>query len=217
MKLAVVRTLPKMARISTPVTRSRAFRVVPVLAQKAEGGSNLTPAPRSSALGFPSMAVSPLGTRFRQLEDEMDQMMRAFFPTASLTETMPALREGGMSLAVDVRDEGNKYLIAADLPGMARDDINVKVTPDGVLHITGERKHETKEEDEGGFVRIERSYGSFSRQFRLPDHVDASGIKAELKNGVLELSVPKKEEEEVKAQTIAIEVGEGEGAEAEKE
>lgn len=201
------------SRIAAPAgaARPRAFRAVPVIARQAEGGDKggvPAPAPRSASLAFPSMALSPFGARFRDLEREMEDMMRAFFPTASLAETMPALRGGELSLAVDVREEADRYVIAADVPGMARGDVKVQVTPDHVLHITGERKAESKEEGEGGMVRLERSYGAFTRAFRLPDHVDAAGIKAELKAGVLELSVPKKEEEEAGAQTISIDVGE---------
>lgn len=73
--------------------------------------------------------------------------------------------------------------------------------------MSGERKEEKKEEGEGGFVRMERSYGSFTRSFRLPPNVDANSIKAEMNNGVLQLTVPKKEEEETKSKTISIEVG----------
>ncbi len=73
--------------------------------------------------------------------------------------------------------------------------------------MSGERKEEKKEEGEGGFVRMERSYGSFTRSFRLPPNVDANAIKAEMNNGVLQLTVPKKEEEGTKPKTISIEVG----------
>jgi HSP20 family protein len=72
--------------------------------------------------------------------------------------------------------------------------------------MTGERKSESKEEGEGGFVRMERSYGSFHRSFRLPEHVDTSAIKAEMKNGVLQLTVPKKEGEEAAKKKIEINV-----------
>lgn len=83
----------------------------------------------------------------------------------------------------------------------------MEVSPDRVLTVTGERKSEKKEEGEHGWVRMERSYGSFARSFRLPDNVDSSGIKAEMKHGVLQLTVPKKEGEETKKQSIHIDVG----------
>ena len=73
--------------------------------------------------------------------------------------------------------------------------------------MSGERKEEKKEEGEGGFVRMERSYGRFTRSFRLPPHVDLNAIKAQLNNGVLQLTVPKKQEEESQAKTIKIDVG----------
>jgi HSP20 family protein len=132
-------------------------------------------------------------------------MMRSF--GVSLADESSFLPRNVMSLAVDVQDAGNAYVIHADVPGMKKDEVKVEVSPDGVLTMTGERKSEKKEEGEGGkVVRMERSYGSFHRAFRLPDHVDASGIKAEMKNGVLQLTVPKKEGAEEK-KTVQIDVG----------
>ena len=83
--------------------------------------------------------------------------------------------------------------------------LQVEVSPNHVLTVKAERKIEKKEEGEEGFVRMERSYGSFARSFKLPEHVDTANIKAELKNGVLHLTVPKKEIEEAQ-KTVSIEV-----------
>lgn len=73
-----------------------------------------------------------------------------------------------------------------------------------MLTISGERKAETKSE-EGGVVRMERTYGTFTRSFRLPDHVDAEHIKAQTAHGVLKLTIPKSTEEEAK-RTIQVDV-----------
>jgi HSP20 family protein len=81
----------------------------------------------------------------------------------------------------------------------------IKVSPDHVLTISGERKSESKQE-EGGLVRMERSYGSFFRSFRLPDNVDLEGIKAEINKGELQLRIPKTEvQEETKEIEIPVE------------
>ncbi len=162
-----------------------------------------------TSLGFPgfgSLGGSPLTSRFREMEQEMENMMRSF-GLAPLADETSLLPRNAMPLAVDIQDAGNAYLIHADVPGMKAENVKVEVAPNGVLTMTGERKSEKKEEGEGGFVRMERSYGSFHRSFKLPDHVDASGIKAEMNNGVLQLTVPKKEGEEDKKQTIKINVG----------
>jgi HSP20 family protein len=75
---------------------------------------------------------------------------------------------------------------------MSREDVKVRVSPDGVLTISGERKEAREEEDkERGWVRSERAYGSFSRAFRLPDDVDAEKISASAKDGELVLELTK--------------------------
>lgn len=88
----------------------------------------------------------------------------------------------------------------------SKEDVKIKVL-DGTLTISGERKEEKKEGEtaEGKAARIERSYGSFVRSFSLPANVDAAGIKATAKDGVLTVVVPKVEVQEPQAQEIAIE------------
>lgn len=95
-------------------------------------------------------------------------------------------------LAVDVQETDNNYTITADLPGVAKEDVKIKVSPDNVLTISAERRHEA-DTTEGNFHRVERSYGSFARSFRLPQHADVSSITAKSAEGVLTLTVPKME------------------------
>ncbi len=102
---------------------------------------------------------------------------------------------------VDITEDKNGYHLRADLPGMGKDDIKVSVE-NGVLSITGEKKEEKKEHEDGRFYHYERSYGSFCRAFNLPDEVDAGSIEAAYNNGVLELTLKKDE----KAKPKAIEV-----------
>ena len=102
---------------------------------------------------------------------------------------------------------GDHLEISADVPGLSREDIKVQVSPDRVLTISGERRSEQREgSEEEGVLRVERSYGTFMRRFRLPDNVDAEGIKASTKEGVLRLTVPKTEQPQPKQ--IDIQVGE---------
>ncbi|MFT7460467.1 MAG: HSP20 family protein [Planctomycetota bacterium] len=91
--------------------------------------------------------------------------------------------------SVDIKEEEDRYVFLADIPGVDPKDIEV-TAENGILTIKGERKSETKEDREG-YKRIERSSGSFYRRFSLPDTGDIENIKAESKNGVLELTVPK--------------------------
>ncbi len=90
--------------------------------------------------------------------------------------------------------------MTAEVPGIDEKDIEIKVE-DSTLTIKGERKME-KETKEENFHRIERSYGSFFRSFSLPNYVDHDKIKAENQNGVLRITMPKKQE--AKARTVKI-------------
>lgn len=103
--------------------------------------------------------------------------------------------------AVDIRDEPNRFIILADVPGVDVKDIEVQME-NGMLSIKGERKHEAREEREG-YKRVERTRGSFYRRFTLPDTADNEKIAATCKNGVLEVVIPK--QEKVQPRRISVE------------
>lgn len=107
---------------------------------------------------------------------------------------------------IDVKTSGDDMIIYAELPGMSQDEIDVEVT-DGVLTIKGERKSETEKEQEGWLIR-ERSYGAFERSLVLPEGVDPEKIKADYKDGVLEVHVPKAAQA-LKPKTHRIALGTG--------
>lgn len=91
---------------------------------------------------------------------------------------------------VDIKEEPDRFLIKADIPGVKPEDIEVTME-NGALTIRGERSAE-KEEKKEGYHRIERSRGSFYRRFAMPDSADADHIKAQGKDGVLEIEIPKR-------------------------
>jgi HSP20 family protein len=91
----------------------------------------------------------------------------------------------------DITEDEKEYLIKADLPGMKKEDVKVTVE-NGVLIISGERQFE-KEEKKRKYHRVERGYGTFMRSFTLPDDADGDKIKAEFKNGLLTVHLPKSE------------------------
>jgi len=139
-------------------------------------------------------------TPFGDLWDLQDEINRAFRGYRGSSE------RGELSAwapAVDICEDKEAVKITAELPGMRRDDVKVGVE-DGVLTIKGERKfsEETKRDN---FYRIERSYGTFSRSFALPPTVETDKIKANMKDGVLELLIPKKEEAKPKEVEIKVE------------
>ena len=92
---------------------------------------------------------------------------------------------------VDVSETENGFEIRAELPGVSEKDVNVSVT-DNLLTIKGE-KHQEEETDGKNYHRVERRYGSFQRSFTLPRHIETDAIKAEFKDGVLTLGIPKAE------------------------
>ena len=93
--------------------------------------------------------------------------------------------------AIDIKEEKDRYLVHADIPGVDPNDIEIHME-NGILSIKGQRETEKKEEREG-YKRIERSSGSFFRSLSLPDTIDTDNISAKSKNGVLELVIPKVE------------------------
>ncbi len=95
---------------------------------------------------------------------------------------------------VDVREEAERFVVAADLPGVEGKDIEITADK-GVLTIRGERRSEKKTADEG-YERVERATGTFLRRFTLPESADAEAIKASHVNGVLEVSIPKRPQEQ---------------------
>ena len=103
-----------------------------------------------------------------------------FLSPAARTEWMPP---------VDIRETDEGYVFHMDVPGLKPEDLDVELH-EGVLSIRGTRSEETKKEDKG-YVRMERRQGSFSRQFRVPTNAQAESLKAQVKDGVLTIEVPK--------------------------
>lgn len=104
--------------------------------------------------------------------------------------------------AVDILENENALVLKADLPDVNLKDVDIRLE-NGTLTLKGERKFEQANEN-GGYHRIERSYGSFMRCFSLPDSVETDKVKAEYKNGVLTVTLPKKEI--AKPKTVKVEV-----------
>lgn len=119
---------------------------------------------------------------------EVEEMFRHYSPLFSRT-----LRRNGegseWTPLADISETDKEYVIKAELPEVKKED--VKVTLDGgVITISGERRHEKEHKDENE-IRVESFYGTFSRSFSLPDHIDPKGIRAESKDGVLRVRIPK--------------------------
>ena len=103
---------------------------------------------------------------------------------------------------VDIVEKDDEIILTAELAGLGRDDVDLHIEND-VLTLSGERKSEHSESQDG-YTRLERQYGSFRREFRLPDSVDVSKVTANMSNGVLRIAFPKREE--AKPRQIAVDI-----------
>lgn len=106
--------------------------------------------------------------------------------------------------SVDILETQDELVVKADLPEVKLEDIDIHLE-NGILSLKGERKFE-KSEEKAGYHRLERSYGSFARNFAIPDTVDAEKVSADFKDGVLTVRLPKKEV--AKPRAIKVKVGE---------
>ncbi len=93
---------------------------------------------------------------------------------------------------VDIRETDDELTLLAEVPGLGKDDVNVTLE-NNVLTLSGERRFE-KDADKEGYHRIERSYGNFTRSFTLPANVQTDQVKASFEQGVLSITLPKREE-----------------------
>ncbi|MDD4494519.1 MAG: Hsp20/alpha crystallin family protein [Eubacteriales bacterium] len=113
----------------------------------------------------------------------------------------PAFFSAGNSLRADVRETENEYVVEAEIPGVKKEDIKLDLEDD-TLTISVERKFENKEEKDN-YLRMERRYGSFSRSFYV-DNIKNEDVKAEYKDGILKVTLPK--DDKAKAKKRAIDV-----------
>lgn len=139
--------------------------------------------------------------------EEMERWFEEFFrrPFSFLPTFMrrPVLAEEQIFPSVDIYEEGNDLVVKAEVPGIRKEDIDVRITEDTIT-ISGEKKKEEKVERKD-YYRIERSYGSFSRSFALPQDLEVDKAKAKFENGVLEVRIPKSEKAKKKEIKISVE------------
>ena len=129
---------------------------------------------------------------FRDMVTLREKMNRMFEDVFSGRSENKELTAGTWAPAVDIFETENELVMTAEIPGIEEKDVEIKIE-DNTLSIRGERKFE-KETKEENYHRLERSYGSFYRAFTLPSSVDPERIQAEQENGVLKISMPKRQE-----------------------
>ena len=138
--------------------------------------------------------------RGRDIFGDFDDLMGGWFRAPAVLRR----EETAKMPAIDVSENEGAYLVKAELPGVAREDLDVTIK-DGVLAINAERKKEKKDHKDGRVIREERYYGKFVRSLRLGSDVDESGIEAHYEDGVLNLSLPKTAE--VKPRKVDVKIG----------
>jgi HSP20 family protein len=140
------------------------------------------------------------------LQDDMDRLFRGFgygLKQRRRGEEGETGEEASCwAPVVDISEDNNEVKIVSELPGMRREDVKVSVD-EGVLTIRGERKF-TEEKHKKDYHRIERCYGNFTRSFTLPSNLQTDQIKANMHDGLLEITLPKKEEAKPKEIEIKV-------------
>ena len=137
------------------------------------------------------------------IQNEMNRLFNSLFDVPTRSTGGDAARR--WIPAMDLVETSDHYVLRADLPGLSEKDVNIELESN-VLTISGERKAERTEE-KGGYHRVERAYGSFSRSLTLPEGVNPEAVQAKFDRGVLEVSIPKPEQ--IKPRKVTISVGSG--------
>lgn len=135
--------------------------------------------------------VSPILQLHREIDRLFDDAFRGFGFPAQAMPRWPSDLPDMLKPVVDIQETDKQYKISLEVPGVEEKDIQITLDND-VLMVRGEKRQE-QEKKEGGFHRVERSYGSFQRVLNLPDNADQESIKAAFKNGVLTLTMDKHE------------------------
>lgn len=133
---------------------------------------------------------------FYALQRSMDRLFDDFYNDFGFGLSRFDEDFGDFSPSLDVSESDTEFKIAAELPGMDEKDIEVSLS-DNMLTISGEKKSET-EEKKDNYHRTERMYGSFKRSVALPNSVDADNVEATFKNGVLNITLPKVPDKDIK-------------------
>ncbi len=157
--------------------------------------TEMQPAKSGELQKAPSRALRP----FEEMERMFDEFLGRGWLRPLRFERMPELSRmwEGRLPKLDVIDRDNEVVVNAEVPGVKKEDIEISVTGD-LFTIKGQTRREEKEE-KGDYYRSEVSQGSFSRTVTLPASVDEAGAKAQLKDGVLEVTLPKTEKSKKRA------------------
>jgi HSP20 family protein len=136
------------------------------------------------------------------IQNEMNRLFNTFFDPCAASGRANATTRRWLP-PMDLVETPDHYVLRADLPGLSDEDVNIRLE-DNVLTISGERNAEHVDQQEG-YYRLERAFGTFARSLTLPDGVDPDGVEAHFDRGVLQIRVPKPEQK--KPKTVQITLG----------
>ncbi|QFU83107.1 Hsp20/alpha crystallin family protein [Natronorubrum aibiense] len=144
---------------------------------------------------------------FRALEKQFERLQQQLEESLSMwdIDQFGQSQAAVTTMGIDLADHGEEFVLTADVPGFERDDIDVRLSKD-TIHITATHESETTDEREDEFyIKSERARQSLSRSIRLPEPVDEEAVEARYRNGVLTITLPKREPEAREGQQIDIE------------
>jgi HSP20 family protein len=139
---------------------------------------------------------------FREMEDMFRQLPPVLLSGLVRGSGAGRSEPSAWRPVADITENDKEYVVKAELPGVKKEDLKIELQ-DGILTITGERKVEEEQKDDNQ-IRVERFYGTFTRSFALPDNVDAKNIRAQSKDGVLMVHIPKKAPAKPEAITVDV-------------
>lgn len=167
-------------------------------------GATITRKPETQPKGMMQKRSSYLP--FADLRKEMDKWFEDFLHGYEHRH-LPSWEEfqGELKTHVDIRDNDDELIVTAELPGVKLEDIDLTVSPDSLL-IQGEKREEQESKEKGQY-RLERRYGSFTRQLPLPCEIEQDRVEASFKDGVLKVTMPKSKESMDKNQKVQVKKG----------
>jgi HSP20 family protein len=149
---------------------------------------------------------------FRDLRTLQEEVNRLFSNNLNLSFGEEGIARGAWNPNVDIYENKDQIVLEAELPGMNREDFDLTIE-NNVITLRGER-HFEKKDGSDNYHRVERSYGSFTRSFTLPQTVSGDGVTAEYRDGVLRVTVPKREETKARRIEVTGETAKGKTIEA---
>lgn len=160
--------------------------------RRKNSGSNSSPSSTQLANTQQTALASGFDNIFDQFRRSFDDLMSPYYPFTGVASATPLSQLPTRSSIVDLVDEGDRYSIYAELPGFSKDQVDVKINRDGVV-IRAEQQTQNDQKSGKNYLHRERAYSAFERVIEFPEEVNPQKVEGSMKDGVLQLTIPKKE------------------------